>query len=48
MVVESTNFNSADIGILRSVFILIESIFGKFAFLEIHTKLDEQDHHRFE
>lgn len=44
----ATYFNGADVGILRGVFVLIESIFGKLAFLEIHTELDKEDHYRFQ
>lgn len=40
--------NGADVGILRGVFVLIQSIFGKLAFLEIHTELDKKDHYRFQ
>lgn len=46
--IRATYFNSADVGILRGVLILIQSIFGKLAFLEIHTELDKKDHDRFQ
>lgn len=45
---EATYFNSANVGILCGVFILIQSIFGKLALFEIHTELDKQDHYRFQ
>lgn len=44
----ATYFNGADVGILRGVFILIQSIFGKLALLEVHTELDKKDHYRFQ
>lgn len=44
----ATYLNGADVGILRSVFVLIQSIFGKLAFLEIYTELDKKDHYRFQ
>lgn len=41
-----TNLYSAHICILRSVLVLVKSIFGKFAFLEINAKFDKLQHHR--
>ena len=40
--------NRADICVLCGVLVLVEAIFGEFAFAEIHTQLDKQDHHRLE
>jgi hypothetical protein len=33
---------------LGNVFVLIESVFGRFAFPEIHTQFDEEEHDRLE
>lgn len=45
---ESTYLDRANIRVLCSVFILIESIFCQFAFLKFHTELNELHHYRFE
>ena len=37
-----------DIGILCGVFVLVESIFGQFTFLEVYAELNELYHDRFE
>lgn len=45
---QPTYLNSTNVRVLRSVLVLIQSIFGQFAFLEINTELNKQDHNRFQ
>ena len=45
---EFTYFYRTNIGILCGVFVLVESIFRQFTFLELYAELNELYHDRFE
>lgn len=40
-----TYFNGGDVGVLRNILVLVESILGQFALLLFDGKLDEEEHH---
>jgi hypothetical protein len=42
----SANLNGPDVGILSDVFVLVQSIFGRFALLQIDREFDEKEHNR--
>lgn len=44
--VETPYLDSPNIGVLRNILILIESIFGRLAFLQIDAEFDKQYHYR--
>lgn len=44
----NTNLDSADIGILSDVLVLVKTILGGLALAEVDRQLNEQEHHRLE
>ena len=42
----SAHLDGPNVGILSDVLVLIQSIFGRFAFLQIDRELDEKEHNR--
>jgi hypothetical protein len=45
---EFSYLDSSHIGVLRRVLVLVKTILCEFAFAEIDTQLNEEDHHRLE
>lgn len=43
-----TDLDSSNVGVLRDVLVLVESILGQFALLLLDGKLDQKEHHRLE
>lgn len=40
-----TYLDCANVGVLCCILVLVESIFGQFALLEVDTELDKLEHH---
>ena len=43
---DDTDLDGSHISILCSVFVLVESVFGEFSFLQIDAEFDELYHYR--
>lgn len=43
-----TYLDRTDIRILSGVFVLVQPVFGKFAFFKVNAKLDKEKHHRLQ
>ena len=44
----NTNLDSADIGVLGDVLVLVKTILGGLALAKVDGQLNEQEHHRLE
>lgn len=42
------HLNRSNVSVLSNVLVLVETIFGKFAFLQIDRELDEKKHNRLQ
>lgn len=43
-----TYLDRSNVGVLGSVFVLIEPVLGEFTLLEVDAKLDKQEHDRLQ
>jgi hypothetical protein len=46
--VHRTHFNRANVCVLRNVLVLIEAVFGRFAFPQVDAEFDEEEHDRLQ